>query len=194
MAISSISGGPPGGASFQAFRAKFEDVEKNGLSKDQLTKLDEKLKAKGLDTKNLDKIIKNFDSLDADKSGKVSLSEIKGGAKQLGIDVPQGPPPQINGILGQTPPPGLFGPPPGGPQGDGDGDNDKSGSTQGVQGAKHHGHHKHGGGGGGLGQLAAIFGLSNPPTSTPTSRSSSSSSSQSAQQGNSGFNPIDLLG
>lgn len=77
------------------------------MSKDDLVAMQEKMKADGKDTSNLDKIIANFDGLDSDKSGKVSMDEVKSGAEKYGIELPKGPP------RGEGPPPGGWGPPPG---------------------------------------------------------------------------------
>ena len=60
------------------------------LNKDDLTKLQQKLKSEGKDTSNLDKIISNFDKLDTDKDGKVSIDELKKGAEQYNIKLPSG--------------------------------------------------------------------------------------------------------
>jgi Ca2+-binding EF-hand superfamily protein len=60
------------------------------MSKDQLVEMQQKLKSAGQDTSNLDKIIANFDQLDTDKSGKISLNELKTGAQQIGIQLPKG--------------------------------------------------------------------------------------------------------
>lgn len=86
------------------------------MTKDQLTQLEQKMKADGKDTSNLDKIIQNFDQLDTTKDGKVSMDEVKSGASQFGIQVPDGPPHGeggAHGTFGQKPPPQNFGPPPG---------------------------------------------------------------------------------
>ena len=77
------------------------------MSKDDLVAMQEKMKADGKDTTNLDKIIANFDDLDSDKSGKVSIDEVKSGSEKFGIELPKGPP------RGEGPPPGGWGPPPG---------------------------------------------------------------------------------
>jgi hypothetical protein len=59
------------------------------MSKDDLTKLDQKLKSEGKDTTNLDKIIDNFDKLDTDGNGTVSMGELQSGAQTYGIQIPQ---------------------------------------------------------------------------------------------------------
>jgi Ca2+-binding EF-hand superfamily protein len=60
----------------------------DGLTKDKLVARQERQKAKGRDTSNLDKIIENFDALDADQDGHVSFDELKTGASALGIKLP----------------------------------------------------------------------------------------------------------
>ena len=114
MSVSSVSSGvggfgglqfrpsrPPGGQDFDPSK---------GLSLDQLSKLNDSLKSNGVQDKNLDKTIENFKKLDSDQDGKLTQSELKSGAKALGIDLPSGPPPGF-------PPPGSSGFAGGGPGG-----------------------------------------------------------------------------
>ncbi|MBY0451169.1 MAG: hypothetical protein K2X01_11150 [Cyanobacteria bacterium] len=116
MSISSVSlgAGGFGRAQFSPPRPpSSQDFDPNkGFSLDQLSKLNDDLKSKGVQDKNLDKTVENFKQLDADQDGKLTLSELKSGAKALGINVPSGPPPGF-------PPPGSSGFAGGGPGGPG---------------------------------------------------------------------------
>jgi Ca2+-binding EF-hand superfamily protein len=83
------------------------------LTKDQLSKISEKLKADGKDTSNLDKLISSFDQLDTNQDGKVSLDELQSGSEKLGIEMPQPPVGKGRGAGASEPewgpPPGLLG-------------------------------------------------------------------------------------
>lgn len=87
MSISATSGSGSGWGMMSTQRRQPPE-----LTKDQLTQLDQKLKSEGKDTSNLDKIVSNFDQLDTNSDGKVSMDELKTGASQYGINAPQGPP------------------------------------------------------------------------------------------------------
>jgi len=119
------------------------------LTKDQLNQMDQKLKSEGKDTSNLDKMISNFDKLDTDGNGKVSMNELKTNASQYGINLPQGgghhrghhggPKPAQDGDS-DTQAANSWGPPPGlltndptssvkDPDGDGDGPSASGGAS-----------------------------------------------------------------
>ncbi len=112
------------------------------FTKDQLVQLEQKLKSKGKDTSNLDKIIQNFSQLDTNQNGKLSLDELKSGAQQYGIKLPRGHHNHHHGggdfqgsQSAQNTQPFVGGPPPGllsnDPNGDGDTDGQSSTTTTG---------------------------------------------------------------
>ena len=86
MSVSSTSSGGPNW-NFNAVGGQRPPKE---MSKDQLTQLDQQLKSEGKDTSHLDKIIDNFDKLDTNGDGKLSMSELKANAGQYGIQLPKG--------------------------------------------------------------------------------------------------------
>jgi len=61
------------------------------ITKDQLTHIEEKMKAQGEDTSNLYTIIDSFEQLDTNQDGKLSSSEMKTGAEQYGYQWPKRP-------------------------------------------------------------------------------------------------------
>src|SRR5262249_1855901 len=102
------AGGSSTPVDFSAFRAQLQKPHRHHppMTKDQLTQLDNTLKADGKHTSALDKILAKFDQMDTDGDGKLSRDEMKAGAEKLGIQWPQRPP------KGE-PPPFVGGPPPG---------------------------------------------------------------------------------
>lgn len=96
MSITSTS---MGGASSWAINGMQQRKKPPDMTKDQLTEMQGKLKAEGKDTSNLDKIVSNFDQLDTNQDGKVGMEELKAGAADLGIELPEprhgGKPPDL---------------------------------------------------------------------------------------------------
>lgn len=99
MSISSTSLGGGSGWAMSAMRQRKQPPD---MTKDQLTQIEQKMKANGKNTANLDKMISNFDQLDANQDGKVGMDELKAGAEKLGIELPPerpagmgGPPPKM---------------------------------------------------------------------------------------------------
>lgn len=101
MSISSVSAGGPSPWGV-AGAGRQRPPKPPDLTKEQFSQIKEKLQTDGKDTSNIDKILANFDQLDADQDGKISRKEMKAGADQFGIELPKrpdGPPP--------GPPPGF---------------------------------------------------------------------------------------
>lgn len=96
MSITSTS---MGGASNWAVNAMQQRKKPPDMTKDQLTEMQGKLKSEGKDTTNLDKILSNFDQLDANQDGTVGMEELQSGAADLGIELPEpkhgGKPPDL---------------------------------------------------------------------------------------------------
>ncbi len=67
--------------------ASTDAKQSQGLTKDQLTKIADKLKADGKDTTDLSKIVNNFDKLDTDGDGKMSFGELQSGADSIGVKI-----------------------------------------------------------------------------------------------------------
>jgi hypothetical protein len=114
MSISSTSLGGSSGWNIGVMRQRMQPPD---LTKDQFSKMKEKMQSDGKDTTNLDKILTNFDQIDTDQDRKISKIEMESGAEQFGIELPKGPPgpPPPDGQASDAGQGGAFmgGPPPG---------------------------------------------------------------------------------
>jgi Ca2+-binding EF-hand superfamily protein len=72
---------------FKRHEPSEEDLPR-GLTKDKLVARQTKLKAKGRDTTQLDKVLDNFETLDTNQDSRLSFEELKAGASTLGIQLP----------------------------------------------------------------------------------------------------------